>query len=234
MLHCLLLLAASGWACAENEEPPAATRGAGERAQSAAASHVNDAVDVVRMAAQEPGMGTLFSQARGVFIVPAYGRAALGIGASGGAGVLSLRRKSGAWSYPAFFSIGTLSVGGQAGAEGGSMVLLLMNDKAIAGFKHKNKFTLSADAGLTVFNWSAMAQGTVGAGDVIAWATAKGLFGNIVSVALDDVHFNQRLTQDYYDRPATVRDILAGKVWNQQADPLREALSVASGATVIK
>lgn len=234
MLPCLLLLSAAGSANAQTEELPAGTRGAGGQAQSTAARHVADAVEVVRGMAQEPGLGDIFSRAKGVLIVPAYGRAALGIGAGGGAGVLALRRESGAWSYPAFFSIGTVSIGAQAGALSGPILLLLMNDKAVAGFKHKNKFALSADAGLTILDWSTMAQGTVGRGDVIAWSSAKGLFGNLAAVALDDVHFNDRLTRAYYGQPVTVQDIIAGKVKNQQADPLREALSVASGTTILK
>ncbi|MYM76313.1 hypothetical protein GTP56_29650, partial [Duganella sp. FT134W] len=115
---------------------------------------VTDAMRVVRQLEAEPRMKQLLQQAKGVLIVPAYGRAALGVGAHGGAGLLLLKRADGSWSGPAFYDLGGLTVGLQAGAEGGALAMVLNNDKAVGEFMKKNNFSLSAAAGLTVFNWS--------------------------------------------------------------------------------
>jgi lipid-binding SYLF domain-containing protein len=202
--------------------------GSASRAQAAAIKHVIDAVGVVHRMVAEPGMKSLLAQAKGVFIVPSYGRAALGVGASGGAGLLSLRRSDGTWTDPVFYALGGVSVGAQAGAEGGPIALILMNDKAAASFRQKNNFSLSADAGLTVVNFNKMAQGTAGAGDVVAWAGTKGLFGNVATLAVRDVHYNARANDAYYGRPTAIQDVAAGKATNPHSDPLKQVLATAS------
>lgn len=206
------------------------------RQEAAATKHVNDAVAVVRRMDSDPRMKTVLQQAKGVFIVPTYGRAALGVGASGGAGVLLVKREDGSWSDPAFYNIGALSVGAQAGAEGGPIAMVLNNDKAVNEFLKKNNFSLSADAGLTVVNWAKMAQGSVGTGDVVAWAGTKGLFGNVVTVGLNDIRFNQNATNAYYHQTVAARDVISGKFKNPQADSLKQALAetttgVSSGSS---
>jgi lipid-binding SYLF domain-containing protein len=199
-------------------------------AQSSAVKHVTDATAVVSRMSSETGMGKLLSQAKGLYVVPTYGRAALGLGASGGAGVLLVKRADGTWSDPAFFNIGGLSVGLQAGAEGGAIAMVLLNDKAVDSFRKKNNFSLSADAGLTVLNWSKMAQGNPGKGDVVVWAGSKGLFGNVATIAVNDIHFNERATESYYGKAMTVQDVMDGKATSPQSDPLKQAVANASGS----
>lgn len=204
---------------------PQSTGSQGSKAASAAEKHVESAVDVVHRMSAEPGLTQLLAQAKGVYIMPTYGRAAFGLGASGGAGVFLARRPDGSWSEPAFFNAGGISIGLQAGAEGGPVALIMVNDKAADSFKHKNSFNLSADAGITVVNWSRQAAGQAGAGDVVAWSGSKGLFGNVATLAINDVRFNEKATQAYYGKRASVQDVLSDKVNNPQADGLRQALS---------
>lgn len=199
-------------------------------ATAAATRHVDEAATVITRMSGEPGAGQLLSQAKGVYIVPKYGRAALGLGASGGAGVFVARESDGSWGQPAFFNIGSISLGLQAGAEGGPVVLVLNNDKAVANFRQKNNFNLSADAGLTVVNWSRQARGQAGKADVVAWSDSKGLFGNVATLAINDVHFNQKATHAFYGQAVTAQDVMSGKVSNAQADKLRQALASAAGA----
>lgn len=199
------------------------------RADSAAVRHVEDAAAVVRRLAGEPGLDRLLAQSRGVFIVPNYGRAAIGLGAAGGAGVLLARRSDGSWSDPAFFNIGGLSVGLQAGAEGGPVAMILSNDKALDSFRKKNNFSLSADAGLTVVNWSRQARGDAGAGDVVVWSGAKGLFGNVATLAVNDIRYNERATESYYGKRLAAADVLAGKASNPHAEALKQALAGTAG-----
>jgi lipid-binding SYLF domain-containing protein len=193
------------------------------RRQQAAVKRISDAVAVVNSMSKEAGMQDLLAKARGVYLVPTYGRAALGIGGEGGSGVLMTRRADGTWGNPAFFNIGGLSVGLQAGVEGGPFALLLMNQKAVDNFRNRNNFSLSADAGITVVNFSRLAQGTV-SGDVVAWSGSKGLFGNAATLAINDIRFNPRLNEAYYGKPMTALQTIDSKETNTQADALRNVL----------
>ncbi len=226
----LALLSAGGAAFAQKHTTKETTAMAPPgKAETTAAKHVNDAVAVVNRMASEPGMANLLKQAKGVYLVPTYGRAALGVGVSGGTGVMLAKRADGGWSDPAFYTTGGLSVGAQAGAEGGPIAMVLMNDKAVNSFKQKNKFSLSADAGLTVVNWAKTAQGTAGLGDVVAWAGTSGLFGNIATVALKDIHYNQKTSGAYYHKTVNASDIIDGKATSPESDALKKALEAAAG-----
>lgn len=203
--------------------------------EASAGKNVQDAVAVVRRMEADSTMQQVLAQAKGVFIVPTYGRAAFGIGGQGGSGVLLAKKTDGTWSDPAFFNIGGISIGAQAGAEGGPIAFALMNDKAVQRFSGQNNFSLSADAGLTVINWAKLAQGTTGGGDVVAWSGAKGLFGNVATLGANDVRFNQRLTEAYYGKPTTTAEIISGKAKNPDSDALKQALSsVSSGSATGK
>ena len=197
------------------------------------AKHVDDALVVVRQLESDATMRKLLQDASGVFIVPTYGRAALGIGAHGGAGVLLVKKASGNWTNPVFYNIGGISIGAQAGAQAGSVAFVLNNDKAVQRFTDKNNFSLSADTGLTVINWAKVAEGSTGAGDATAWTATKGLFGNVATIGVNDIRFNQRLTNAYYKQTRNVAsaDIINGKFNNAGADSLKQALAnISSGS----
>jgi lipid-binding SYLF domain-containing protein len=195
-----------------------------------ALAQVDDAAAVAGRMLREPRMQELLQQAEGIFIVPTYGRAALGVGASVGAGLLVIRRADASWSDPAFYNIGSLSAGAQIGAEAGAIALVLINERAVNKFMQKNSFALSAAAGLTIVNWSKIAQGTLGEGDVVAWAGTRGLYGSLVALGVNDIRYNRRLTDAYYHRTVLVADVLAGKYANPHANMLRQALAGASAA----
>ena len=195
--------------------------------EATAARHVNDAVAVVQKMQGEARMKDLLAQAKGIFIVPTYGRAALGVGAEGGAGVLLIKKADGAWSDPAFYNIGGLSAGAQVGVEAGAIALVLNNEKAVNKFMQKNKFAVNAAAGLTLVNWSKIAQGSLGDGDVVAWSGAKGLYGSLVSVGVNDIRYNQKLTDAYYHQTVPVADAVAGKYTVPTSDALKQALAAA-------
>jgi lipid-binding SYLF domain-containing protein len=55
--------------------------------------------------------------AKGVMIFPDIIKAALFIGGEGGSGVLMAKQPNGAWSYPAFYTMGSVSFGFQAGGQ---------------------------------------------------------------------------------------------------------------------
>lgn len=188
--------------------------------------HVDKAVQVVQRMQATPEMRALLQRSKGVFVVPDYGTAALGIGARGGAGVL-LVRNGDTWSNPAFYNFGGVSIGAQAGAEAGAIAFVLNDEKAMNSFMQNNKFSLNADAGLTLVDWSKKGAGAAGWGNITAWSDTKGLFGG-AALGVDDVDYDEDETSGYYGRQVAARDVLSGKVTNPQAASLRQALANAS------
>ncbi len=194
---------------------------AGDEARDAV-EHVNKALAVVRKMEADPKVNSLLKQAKGVFIVPDYGRAALGVGGQGGAGVL-LVHESGKWSGPGFYNFGGASIGAQAGVSAGQISMILMDDKALDSFARNNKFSLNADAGLTIVNYSARAHGTAGRGDIVLWSDTEGAFAN-VSVSVTDVNYDENETHAYYGKPVSAHDIVSGRESASKAASLVSAL----------
>ena len=230
-IACAAALSLCGLAQAQAPAPAtqAAHSDSASKPQQSAEGRVTAALAVVPQIEAEPRMKQLLQQAKGIFIVPKFGRAALGVGAQGGAGLLLLKRADGSWSSPAFYDLGGLTIGLQAGGEGGAIAMVLNNDKAVNEFMKKTNFSLNAEAGLTVVNWSKLAMGTAGAGDVVAWSGTKGLFGDAVAIGLTGIRFNEKLTNAYYGRTLSPKDIASAGVSNAQAKPLQQALGRASG-----
>ena len=194
-----------------------------------ATEHVNRAVQVVHRMQANPEMRALLQRSKGVFVVPRYGEAALGVGARGGAGVL-LVRNGNTWSNPAFYNMGGISVGLQAGAQGGAIALVLNDQKALTSFMQNNKFSLGADADLTLVDWSKKGAGSAGWGNITAWSDTEGLFGG-AALNVTDIDYDEDETSGYYQRQVAARDVLSGKVTNPQADSLRQALANASNGS---
>lgn len=194
-----------------------------------AMEHINESIEVVRQMQATPEMAALLARSKGVFIVPDYGRAALGIGVRGGAGVL-LTRVGNTWSNPVFYNMGGISAGIQAGAEAGSVAFVLNDVKALNAFTQNNKFSLNAGAGLTLVDWSRKGMGSVGWGDITVWSDTEGLFGG-ADISITDVDYDEEETAAYYRRQVAARDVLMGTVTDPNAAVLRQALARLTGDT---
>lgn len=199
-----------------------------ERSSEEASKLVSSATEVVQNMAKEPRMADLLQNAEGLFIVPRYARAAFGVGGSGGEGIL-LVKQNGNWGDPAFYNFGGMSVGLQAGAEGGSVVYILNNQKAVQQFRSQNNFSLDANAGLTFVDWSRAAYTEIGRADVVAWSNNRGLFGG-VAIGLRDAVFDRNETSGFYGRAVTVDEFFSGQLSAPQEKTamLKQALSEAS------
>lgn len=187
---------------AATASPAAAGMGAARASSSEAMEarqELAEAVQVVQRMKTDPGVTDLLRRAKGVFIMPSYGRAALGVGVQGGQGVLVTRKGDG-FSNPVFFNLAGISVGPQAGAAGGEVAFLLMTDKAVNDFKSGKKFSLNADAGLTIANYSRRAHASAGkVQDVIVWSGSRGAYAGL-SIGLNDVIYNTKINRAYYGR----------------------------------
>ena len=166
------------------------------------------------------------AKAEGVVVFPGTYKAGFILGAEYGTGVMLARQPGGAWSPPAFYTMGAGSVGLQIGGQVSEIVLVLRSQKAVQAIvKHQGK--LGADLGITV--------GTVGGGmegatttnvgaDVLAFSYSAGLYaggsfeGSVLARRND---YNEA----YYGPGATPDAILFGQAFtNPQADELRQAV----------
>ena len=145
-------------------------------------------------------------QAKAILISPRILQAGFIVGGSGGNAVLHARKTGGAgWTGPAFYKLGTGSIGLQAGAESAEMVGLVMTEKGLNSFL-SNSFKLGGDV--------SVAAGPVGAGtgapvtaDMVVFTRAKGLYGGLnlngSVISVDDGANNA-----FYGRTVTPVDIL--------------------------
>lgn len=186
-----------------------------------AQEQIEAAAQVLAQMKSETDMASFLSDAKAVFIVPEYAAAALLAGGAGGEGVLLLRQDDDSWANPAFYNIGQISAGLQAGVEVGSIGMLLMNDEAVASFGQDNNFAVDAEAGLAIVDWEARAEVEAGRGDVLIWSDTEGLFGEL-SVGLSDVMFDDDETHAYYDQEVSAQAVVAGDVENPRAQELSE------------
>ena len=207
---------------------PAATGG---RATTGAATNetrndaqklVDNAVSVVRTMKKDPQLEKLMAKAKGIYIVPDFGRGALLVGGRGGAGVV-LANHNGQWTDPAFYDFGAISFGAQAGASGGPIAFLLMSKNAVDAFKSGNKISLNAGAGLSIVTYSANAQASWGKGDIIMWSNTKGAYAG-ATVSISDINWADGNNKTYYGRKVDPAKILAGQVNTPDAAQLKSAL----------
>ncbi len=174
-----------------------------------AQDRVDDSAKIVNQMKQDPNLMQLLEQARGIFIIPHYGKAGFIVGGQGGGGIVMIKH-DGQWSDPAFYSIGGGSVGFQAGASGGSIAMLLMTPKAVHDFEDKSgKWSLSTNAGLNLVTYNGNVKAST-AGDVVLWANTRGLYGGLTA-GVTDITPDNHMDHEYYHQEVSSRDILGGK-----------------------
>jgi lipid-binding SYLF domain-containing protein len=173
----------------------------------------------------------LLKDAKGVFIAPQILKGAFFVGGSGGSGVFMVREsRSGEWSQPAFYTIGSVSWGLQIGGQASEVVLLAMTDRGVNALL-SSSVKLGVDA--------SVAAGPVGIGasaatenvsaDILSFARAKGLFAGI---SLDGaiVKVRDGMNHAYYGAHVTPTDILVTrKVANRHSAPLISTVCMGSG-----
>jgi lipid-binding SYLF domain-containing protein len=203
--------------------PPASQNTAVKNAPNAN-QLVNDAAKTVQEMKRDPKFANYMKEAKGIFIVPTLVKGSFVIGGEGGQGVL-LAHNGVKWSNPAFFTMGSVSIGAQAGGEAGPVAFLLMTDKAVNEFTENNNFSLNANAGLTIVTYSARGQADVGKGDIVLWSNTSGLEAG-VNVSATDIARNGNEDRNYYGREVSTRQIISGQVQNPEANRLKNELPV--------
>jgi lipid-binding SYLF domain-containing protein len=167
-------------------------------------------------------------RAKGVLIFPQIIKGGFIGGGSGGTGVLLVRdEKTGNWSEPAFYTIGSVTFGLQIGGQAEEVVMLAMTQKAIDSLL-SSSFKLGADASI--------ALGPVGTGikasadipnvtaDFLAFTKAKGLYAGL-NLEGAVVAVRDSLNSAYYGKDVKPTDILVKKdVSNSRSAELRYSL----------
>ena len=165
-------------------------------------------------------------QSRALLIFPQLVKGAFIIGGEGGSGVL-VARGSGDWSYPAFYTLASGSLGFQIGGQVAEMVLTIMSAKALAAVID-NQFKIGGNIDV--------AAGPIGKGlaastttnlnaDAYSFAKTQGLYAG---VSLEGAGILERdaWNQEYYGSGATPDGIVVGgRSTNKNADMLRNALA---------
>jgi SH3 domain-containing YSC84-like protein 1 len=116
------------------------------------------------------------NRSRGMLIAPQLVRAGFIFGGSGGRGVL-VAREGGTWAGPAFYNLGTASVGFQAGIDVSEAIIVVMTEKGLNSLL-SNSFKLGGDASIAAGPVGASARSTVTA-DLITFTRAKGVYGGL-------------------------------------------------------
>ncbi|MGE5278566.1 MAG: lipid-binding SYLF domain-containing protein [Acidobacteriota bacterium] len=152
---------------------------------------------------------------RGLVICSQVTKAGFVLGGSGGRCVLVAKGDKG-WNGPAFYSIGTASIGFQAGVSVAEIVMLVQTQKALDSLM-SSAFKLGGDASI--------ATGPVGVGagadvtaDFVAYSRAKGLYGGL-NVSGSGIKPSEDYNRAYYGKDVSPIDIIAkGAVHNRGAE----------------
>jgi lipid-binding SYLF domain-containing protein len=177
---------------------------------------------------REP-IASLLSRAKAVLIFPGLFKAGFILGAQGGSGVLVARGQDGTWGPPAFYTLGSGSLGLQIGAQASEVMFIVMTDGGLNKLLN-NSMKFGADASVAI--------GPIGGGiaaattanlnaDIYAYSRAQGLFvggafeGSVINV-------REEWDRDYYGVDATARGItIERRVNNPGTSDLQAALGAA-------
>jgi len=192
-----------------------------------ARKHVDMAQTTLSNFMRDPNMSwiqTNLPNAKGVLIVPKVVKVGFVFGGSGGRGVLLVRGDGGKWNGPAFYTLGTTSVGFQAGVSNSEVVMLVMTDKGVNSLL-SNAMKLGGDASVAAGPTGQGANATV-TEDIVAFSRSKGLYGGL-NVEGSSIKPADDWNAAYYGKDVQPPQILIqGQVHNKQADKL---IKTASG-----
>jgi lipid-binding SYLF domain-containing protein len=146
---------------------------------------------------------------KGLLIYPQVLKAGFILGGSGGTGLLVVRDpKTGDWSQPAFYTVGSVTFGLQIGGEAAEVIVMAMTQKAVDSLL-SGSFKLGGD--------TSIALGPVGAGadtnvkvDFYSFAKSKGLYAG-VNLEGSVVSVRDSLNKGYYGKEVSPADIIVKK-----------------------
>lgn len=166
-------------------------------------------------------------QAKALIIVPSLLKAGFVVGGSGGSGVLIVQdHKTGQWSEPAFYTLGSGTVGLQIGAESAEVIMMVRTQKALDKL-FTSSFKLGGD--------TSVAAGPVGVGaksnivaDIVSFTRTKGAYAGI-SLEGSVIKIRDKWNEAYYGKAVSPIDIIVKRsVSNPGSKALRTSLAKAA------
>ena len=145
---------------------------------------VGDAADVLEQLLRIPEKTVppaLLSRAYGVAVFPNVVKAAFGLGARHGKGVIVVRQDDNSWSNPAFIKITGGSVGWQAGVQSTDIILVFKTRKGVDGIEN-GRLTLGADASVAagpIGRHTSIATDIEFKAEVYSYSRSRGLFAGV-------------------------------------------------------
>ncbi len=147
--------------------------------------------------------------AKGLLIVPQVLKAGYIIGGSGGTGVLVVKdEKTCDWTNPAFYTMGSVTLGPQIGAQSAEVIVMAMSRHAIDSLL-ASSVKFGGDASFAVGPIGEGAQSNIKA-DFVSFAKAKGIYAG-VSLDGSVVKVRDNLNSAYYDKDVRPTDIIVKK-----------------------
>ncbi len=166
-------------------------------------------------------------KAKGVLIYPQILKAGFFLGGSGGTGVLLVRdEKTGDWSQPAFYTLGSVTFGLQIGGEAAEVVMMVMSQKAIDSL-FTTSVKLGGDTSAAAGPYGIGAKGDITA-DIISFAKSKGVYAGL-NVEGSMLNVRDSLNKAYYGQAVSPVDIIVKKLVSQKgSEELRAVLKKAA------
>lgn len=151
----------------------------------------------------------LLKNCKAIAIFPGVIKAAVGVGARHGHGVVMVRGGNGEWSPPAFLTMTGGSWGLQLGVDKTDVVLFFMSDKSLNSLL-ASKTTLGASAGLAAGPVGRTAEAGTDLklnSEIYSYARSKGLYAGI---ALNGARVapDKEAIEDFYGQRIDARKIL--------------------------
>jgi lipid-binding SYLF domain-containing protein len=165
--------------------------------------------------------------AKGVLIIPSLLKGGFFIGGSGGSGVLIVRdEKTGKWSQPGFYTIGSVTFGLQIGGEAAEVLMMVRSKKGIDSLL-TTSFKLGGDTSVAAGPIGAGAKSSVTA-DIVSFARSKGAFlGASLEGAV--IKTKDKWNEAYYKEGVRPTDIFVlHSVSNPGSVELREQVAKAA------
>lgn len=151
----------------------------------------------------------ILNEARCIAVFPGVVKAALGVGARHGKGVMSCRDASGHWGPPVFMEMSGGSLGFQVGVEKADVVLFFMTDKSVRSILD-SKFKLGAEVGIAagpVGRTAAASTDVKLDAEIYSYARSKGAFAGL-SLEGAKIAPDKSDNRDFYGRAASPKAIL--------------------------
>lgn len=186
--------------------------------------------DMVGSTTPDSDVRSLLKRAKGVVVCPRVFKAGFILGGQGGGCVL-VGRGPQSWSGPAFYGMGSGSVGLQIGIQDSQVMMIILTEKGLRALMD-SQFKIGADASIAFATVGAGVEGSTTAAfnaDIVSFSNTRGLFAGI---SLDGSLIGARSdwNQSYYGQPLAAQQIvLQMQGANPGADPLREMLGRFAG-----